>query len=348
MGSLMSRSRISRAAVALLLVVILSISSLPSPIVAAAPARQNVTLTLYNAQHVSLAEAWVKAFTRETGVNVAIRSASDLSLANVILQEDASSPADVFITENSPAMSMVSSRGLFAPVDPATLALVPPERSSASGDWIGIAARTTVFVYNPSLLPAESLPVSMMDLANPEWQDRIGIPPTGADFQAIVSAVLELKGPEATLAWLQGLKANARIYTGNPPVMRAANNGEIAGGIIYHYYWYGDRAESGANSKNVELHYFMGKDPGGFVSVSGGGVLASSKYPVEAQQLLAFMVSQQGQQLLAESSKEYAVATGALSHPSLRPLSELDPPTVDLSTLNAPLVIQLMQQAGLL
>src|SRR5687767_4424995 len=140
MGSLMSRSRISRAAVALLLVVILSISSLPSPIVAAAPASQNVTLTLYNAQHVSLAEAWVKAFTRETGVNVAIRSASDLSLANVILQEDASSPADVFITENSPAMSMVSSRGLFAPVDPATLALVPPERSSASGDWIGIAA----------------------------------------------------------------------------------------------------------------------------------------------------------------------------------------------------------------
>jgi iron(III) transport system substrate-binding protein len=333
----------------LLLVALLAISSAPSPIVAAAPAAQQVTLTLYNAQHVSLAEAWVKAFTRETGINVAIRSASDLALANVILQEGMSSPADVFITENSPAMSMVSSNGLFAPVDPVTLARVPAERSSASGDWVGIAARTTVFVYNPSLLPTSSLPASMMDLANPEWQDRIGIPPNGADFQAIVSAVLELKGPEATLAWLQGLKANARIYTGNPSVMRAANNGEIQGGIIYHYYWYGDRAESGANSQNVELHYWMGQDPGGFVSVSGGGVLAGSKYPAEAQQLLAFMVSEQGQQLIAESrALEYAVAIGAPSHPSLKPLSELDPPTVNLSTLNAPLVIQLMQQAGLL
>ncbi len=45
---------------------------------------------------------------------------------------------------------------------------------------------------------------------------------------------------------------------------------------------------------------------------------------------------------------EYAIAIGAPSHPSLKPLSELDPPTVNLSNLNAPLVIQLMQQAGLL
>jgi iron(III) transport system substrate-binding protein len=344
----MSRSRVSRAAVALLLVILLSISSASSPNVEAAPASQAITLTLYNAQHQSVAEAWVKAFTRETGINVAVRSASDLALANVILQEGMSSPADVFITENSPAMTMVGGNGLFAPVDPATLAQVPPERSSANGDWVGIAARTTVFVYNPSLLPADALPASIMDLANPEWQDRIGIAPNGADFQAIVSAVVELKGAEAALAWLQGLKANARAYTGNPSVMRAANAGEIQGGVIYHYYWYGDRAESGANSKNVELHHWMGQDPGGFVGVSGGGVLAGSRYPAEAQQLLAFMVSPQGQQLLAESSKEYAVAIGAPSHPSLKPLSELDPPAVDLSNLNAPLVIQLMQQAGLL
>jgi len=26
----------------------------------------------------------------------------------------------------------------------------------------------------------------MMDLANPEWKDRFGIAPAGADFQAIV------------------------------------------------------------------------------------------------------------------------------------------------------------------
>jgi iron(III) transport system substrate-binding protein len=61
------------------------------------------------------------------------------------------------------------------------------------------------------------------------------------------------------------------------------------------------------------------------------------------------MVSPRGQQILADSNAmEYAVATGAPSHPSLKPLGELDPPFVNLSNLNAPLVIQLMQQAGLL
>jgi iron(III) transport system substrate-binding protein len=164
-----------------------------------------------------------------------------------------------------------------------------------------------------------------------------------------VSAVLQLTGPEQTQAWLNGLKTNARIYSGNRTIMAAANNSEIPGGVIYHYYWYGDRNESGASSNNVELYYFMGKDPGGFVSVSGGGVLKSTRHPAEAQQFLNYMTSKAGQEVLSSSNAmEYAVASGVPSYPSLKPLSELDPPAVDLSTLNAPLVIDLMQKAGLL
>ena len=42
------------------------------------------------------------------------------------------------------------------------------------------------------------LPDSILDFADPEWEGRVGFSPTGADFQAIVSAVLELEGEEAT------------------------------------------------------------------------------------------------------------------------------------------------------
>ena len=61
--------------------------------------------------------------------------------------------------------------------------------------------------------------------------------------------------------------------------MKAVNAGEIPAGVIYHYYWYGDQAKTGENSKNVALHYFRNQDPGAFVSISGGGVLKSSKHP---------------------------------------------------------------------
>jgi iron(III) transport system substrate-binding protein len=345
----MRRSVSGRALAVLLLVAAVVMASSAGLLAASRASAQDVTLVLYNAQHASLAEAWANDFTAKTGIKVAIRSGRDLDMANQIIQEGESSPADVFITENSPGTAIVGNAGLFAKVDPATSAQVPAQYASPNGDWVGIAARTTVFVYNPSLLGADALPTSIMDLAQPQWKDRFGIAPAGADFQAIVSAVLQLKGPEATGAWLNGLKANAKVFSGNGTIMANANSGEVPGGIIYHYYWYGDRAESGARSSNVELYYFGGKDPGGFISVSGGGVLASSKHPAEAQQFLAYITSQAGQQVLSSSNAmEYSIASGVAPHPSLKPLSELDPPLVDISQLSAPSVVDLMRAAGLL
>jgi iron(III) transport system substrate-binding protein len=164
-----------------------------------------------------------------------------------------------------------------------------------------------------------------------------------------VSAVLATQGHDATKDWLEGLADNAKVYQGNGAVMSAVNDGEIAAGIIYHYYWYRDQAESGSNSGNTQVHYFGNKDPGAFLSVSGGGVLKSSKHASEAQQLLAYITGKTGQQTLADSDAlEYPVGNGIAAAPALKPLSELDYPDIDLSTLNGPETIELMQDAGLL
>jgi iron(III) transport system substrate-binding protein len=113
-----------------------------------------------------------------------------------------------------------------------------------------------------------------MDLAQPQWKGRWAASPSGADFQAIVSAMLALKGEQATLAWLKAMKTNFVAYKGNSTVMKAVNAGQIDGGVIYHYYRFVDQAKTGENSKNTRLHYFKNQDPGAFVSISGGGVLA--------------------------------------------------------------------------
>ena len=316
---------------------------------AGATATPDVTLTLYNAQHEDLVKVMVGGFTKQSGIKVALRSGKDSELANQLVQEGAASPADAFITENSPAMQVVAGKGLFAKVDPATLAQVPSRYSPPSGDWIGVAARTTVLVYNPGLLPAGELPGSIMELAAPAWKDRVGVAAAGADFQAIVSAVVAVNGAGPAAEWLKGLKANARIYSGNGAVLRAVNAAEIPAGVIYHYYWYKDRAESGANSTNTALHSFPGKDAGGFVSVSGLGILKSSKHPREAQALLRFMTGKDGQQILAESNAlEYPIGAGVPANAKLPPLSQLSPPDVDLSKLNGPQVVEMMQQVGLL
>jgi iron(III) transport system substrate-binding protein len=306
-------------------------------------------IVVYNAQHESLTKAWAEAFTQETGIKVTIRQGGDTEMANQLVQEGANSPADVFLTENSPAMALVDQAGLFAPIDADTLAQVPEGFKPADGHWIGIAARSTVFVYNKDLLPADQLPKSLLDLAKPEWKGRWAASPGGADFQAIVGALLQLKGEQVTADWLAGMKENATAIRGNSAAMKAVNAGQIPGAVIYHYYYFGDQAKTGENSKNVTVYYFRNQDPGAFVSVSGGGVLASSKNQKDAQAFIKWVTGKGGQTVLRDGdSFEYAVGVGAESNPKLEPLAKLDAPKVEASTLDSKKVIELMTKANLL
>ena len=150
------------------------------------------SLTIYNAQHEGLTKEWADAFKEETGIAVTIRNGSDLEFANQIVQEGANSPADVFLTENSPAMALVDGKGLFEPVARDTLEQVPEQFRPSNGHWVGVAARSTVFAYDKTKLSEDKLPKSMLDLAKPEWKGRWAASPSGADFQAIVGALLQL------------------------------------------------------------------------------------------------------------------------------------------------------------
>ncbi len=315
----------------------------------AAPSDPPRAITVYNAQHEELTQAWANEFTKETGIKVTLRNGEDPELANQLVQEGSASPADVFLTENSPAISLVGNAGLFAPVDSATLDQVPSRFRPSSGNWIGIAARSTVFVYNPSLLAEDQLPKSLLDLADSRWKHRWAASPSGADFQAIVSALLKLKGKDATESWLASMKNNFIAYKGNSAVMKAVNAGEIPGGVIYHYYWFADQAGTGENSKNTKLFYFKNQDPGAFLSLSGGGVLASSKNAPAAQAFLTFITGKAGQAILQTgTSYEYPIASGVSANSVLVPITDLQAPTIDPARLNSTEVTNLMTKVGLL
>jgi iron(III) transport system substrate-binding protein len=331
---------------------LLAIVSLAAPAVLLAQTSSvgtSASILVYNAQHASLTQAWADGFTRDSGIKVVLRNGSDTEIGNQIVQEGAASPADVFLTENSPGMILVDTAGLLAPLGNDILARVPDYFRAADGRWVGVAARTTVFAYNKSKLTSDQLPKSLMDLADPAWKGRWAASPAGADFQAIVSALLELKGEAATAAWLKAMEQNAAAFRGNGAALKAVNAGVIDGTVIYHYYYFGDQAKTGENSNNTALHYFRNEDPGAFVSISGGGVLATSKHPSQAQAFLKWIVGESGQTVLKTGdSYEYAVGIGAQSNPKLVPLADLHAPKIDPSKLNSKKVTDLMIGAGLL
>lgn len=306
-------------------------------------------IVVYNAQHETLTQAWADAFTAETGIKVTLRNGEDLELGNQIVQEGAASPADVYLTENSPGMVLVDSAGLLEKLPQDILDEVPATLRPSSGNWTAIAARSTVFAYNTALLTADQLPKSILDLADPSWKGNWAASPTGADFQAIVSAILALKGEAATLDWLKAMKENVVPYRGNTAAMKGVNAAEVSGAVIYHYYYFGDKSRTGENSANVGLHFFKGQDPGAFVSLSGGGVLKSSQHKAQALAFLKWVAGPGGQAILKSgTSFEYAVGVDAESNPALPPLASLEAPAVDPSTLNSQKVTELMTEAGLI
>ena len=145
------------------------------------------------------------------------------------------------------------------------------------------------------------------------------------------------------------MKENARFYKGNSVAMKAVNAGEVAGAVIYHYYRFGDQAKTGENSDNTALHYFRNEDPGAFVSISGAGVLASSKRQAQAQAFVKWVAGKGGQEILRTGdSYEYAVGVGAQSNRNLVPLAELQAPKVEPSRLTSKKVTDLMTQAGMI
>jgi iron(III) transport system substrate-binding protein len=313
------------------------------------------SITLYNGQHVQTAQNLVSAFEKATGITVNIRSDDEDTLADQIVTEGSHSPADVFLTENSPPLESLQAKGLLAKVDSGTLGHVPARFSSPQGDWVGVSARVSVLIYNPGLISASKLPSHVSQLADPQYRGKLALAPQETDFQPIVTSYLRAYGQAATQRWLKAIQANAsgHVYPDNETIADEVNRGAVAFGIVNQYYWYRMRAEIGASSTHARIAHFAPGDPGYVIDVSGAGVLKSSAHQAAAQKFLAFVVSKQGQAIIADPSKsisyEYPIGSGVTTQAPETPFSQLQPYPITIGELgDGSTAITLMRQAGLL
>lgn len=309
------------------------------------------SLTLYSAQHEQLTELLAKDFEKATGNSVRVRDGEGPALAAQLVAEGAATPADVYFTENSPELMLLEEKGLLAPVTADTLKTVPARYDSPTGAWLGVVARENVLAYNTTKLQPAQLPQSLFDLAQPQWKGKIGIAPSDADFLPLVSAVLASKGHDDTVAWLKGLRKNAQIFDDDEGVVAAVNRGAVATGLINNYYWARLHVGLGDAATHSAIHHFPGGDVGALVVVSGAAVLKASKNQDAAQQFLAYLVSERGQKLMAEShiDFEYPLRAGVAADPILKPFDQLSPPPIDVQKLgDDSQAAKLLREAGLL
>jgi iron(III) transport system substrate-binding protein len=300
-------------------------------------ASSSTTITLYNGQHVQTTDALVAGFESEfPDIHVAVRNDDEDTFDAEILAEGGRSAADVIYTENSPALEFLQQRGLLTGVDPTTLARTPSRFSSPEGEWVGVSARVSVLIYNPSLISERDLPTGVLELANPRYRGKLAFAAGETDFQPIVTSVLRADGKAKTLAWLNGIKANSsgHTYPDDESITNEVNRGEVAFGVVNQYYWYRLRAELGAGNIHSKIAYFAPRDPGYVIDVSGAGILRSSTHRAAAQKFLAYLVSKKGQEVIAHSiSFEYPVASGVVTAEPETPFVDLKPYPIDIAEL---------------
>jgi iron(III) transport system substrate-binding protein len=201
---------------------------------------------------------------------------------------------------------------------------VPERFRDRNNEWIGLAKRARVIVFNVE----KGLPDGLRDyedLAKPEFRGMVCARSSSNIYnQSLLASLIANDGPEAAEAWAKGVVANfARPPQGNDTgLIEAVAAGECRFAMVNSYYVarYRDPsdAQKHAIGKKIELLYPNQNGRGAHVNISGAGVLRHAPNAQRAEELIAFLLTDESQVAFAKSNNEFPIVEGVdLEGPAL-------------------------------
>ena len=305
---------------------------------AAEPAAQEATsdkaFTLYSGRDEALIQPLIDQFEEASGISVEVRYGNTAELGALLLEEGDATPAQVFLAQDAGALGALSNADLFATLPAETTDAVPAGFTSTDDTWVGVTGRARVIAYDSEAMSAADVPTSVDAFTDPAWAGKFGIAPTNASFQAFVTAYRVLNGEEAADQWVQAIAANSPvIFDNNRAILAAVNDGVIEAGLINHYYWFAQAAETGEANMRAQLSYPEDGDAGSIVNVTGAGLLAGAEADADALEFIDYLVGAEAQQYFVDETFEYPLIAGIDAPAGLPELDSLINPELDLADL---------------
>lgn len=322
--------------------------ALAAALVALAACGGRDALTIYSGRGENLVGPLLERFAERTGIPIDVRYGGSGDLALLLAEEGDRTPADVFLSQSPGATGFLAARGLLRELPGDVLEAVDARFRSSSGRWVGLTGRERVLVYNRELIAPADLPRSVLEVTDERYRGRVGVAPQNASFQDFVTAMRLVTGDDATLEWLRDLAASSpRVYPNNNAIVAAVGRGEVAMGLVNHYY--NERFLAEDPTLPSRNHVFPDRDIGAVLLVSSVSVTASSDDVERALRFARFMLSAEAQRYFSEETFEYPLAAGVEPPPGLPPLAEIDAPAVDFDRLGGALerTTELIARSGL-
>jgi iron(III) transport system substrate-binding protein len=276
------------------------------------------SVTIYSGRTEDLIQPLLDAFFEETGIEVRAKYGDSADLALLIDEEVGAGrvEADVFLSQSPGSLGFLDESGRLAMLPENVLELVPDSVRDDDGRWVGFSGRQRVLVYNPQLVDEADLPESVFELTDQRWNGQVGVAPSNGSFQDFVTSMRATEGDEITEAWLRDLAVNDPIpYPKNSAIVAAVGRGEVAVGLVNHYYNYRALDED-PNHPGLN-HQFAPGDPGSILIVTGASIIEGTDRADVAAQLIAFLLGAQGQEYFATETFEYPLAIGAVPAESI-------------------------------
>ncbi len=284
-------------------------------------------IVVYSGRREPLILPLIERFRQEARMPVTVRSGSIGELANLVLEERSQPRADLVISNEISVLEVLRREGVLDPYLGTAVRGTPREFRAHDGTWSGLSLRAHVITMNRDRMTEWGLPtpVSMTELADPRWRERIVMPVfTNEYIVAWLSALRLTRGDGWTEDFFRRLRDNRPILVaGGTQVRQAVARGEGAVGIANHYYYHLQVAEG---SRNIAIVYpDQGpNDMGVLVSPTGIAIIMGGPNPAGARRFVDFLAAdRRAQEFYARANFEYPVMDGISLHPDVRPLARV-------------------------
>lgn len=289
-----------------------SVASMPASQLASTAAQEGQVnwYTTFAADDVTNMIAAFNKVYPKVKVNALRLSADQLPPRVITEQRGGEFNADV-VSGDAPQVDQLINANALQPYCPADQQPLPSGQSMPKGYCGNVYVVTTAIVYNPGELARLGLqpPTSLQTLAQPQWKGHFSMDPSAVN---LYEGLINVLGHDKALALLQQLGKNQpKLVESHTLALTQVEAGEPAASASA----YGYKAAS-EQKKNPGKVAFVNPNPlpTSFTPID---VARNAPHPAAAALLVNWMVSQQGQQAIIDTTDHTSLRTDVKNDPTV-------------------------------